>query len=441
MAYNLYEDYMTNQSPLTDFDFLDDISRFGMLPATESPFLQNDRVIPIIIPLCRFNERSMQIANDGNPELLLVMLLDETIVKNRITIGDTSFFNSRSSLAFNGIEILPPDTEGWSDTMMLEMETNIAGLSIRFYIDERSFTPVGAVFVAYLILGILIASSMAVLAISQISRKMTEPLEDMTHAVEMIAERRYDYSLEARYNDETGTLISSINEMYATLEQQIEQIRKDEAMKYLYRSQMLTLEIHPHFIYNTLEMIDMEVIGGNNEVASDMLETFAAFLRYTLNNRREWSTLSQEYAYMESYMHLMNKRLSDHIEFHTEIHDGLDDFRIPKSILLPLVENSIKHGFPPEMASVNMPEITIAAHREGDEVHISVIDNGMGIDIMKAEESIQDKDRGHIGIGNVDGRIRLHYRKAGIHFSSIPFYRNEVELILEGEMQDIAEKE
>ena len=438
-TYNLYEDYITDRSSLTDFDSLNEVSGFGMLPATKSPFLDNDLVIPILIPLCSFNVRSLQIANNRPPELLLVLLLDAYLVEDRITIGRTSFFESVSSLIFNGTEILKPELEVWDDSMTIDIATNIEGLEIRFYIDESSFPPVGAIFVAYLLMGIFIALAIAVLTIRKISEKLTEPLEDMTEAVEMIAERRYDYSLEARHNDETGTLIRSINEMYATLEQQIEQIRKDEAMKYLYRSQMLTLEIHPHFIYNTLEMIDMEVLGGNNEAASDMLETFAAFLRYTLNNRRDWSTLKQEYEYIDSYMHLMNKRISDHIGFNAEISDGLEDFRIPKSILLPLIENSIKHGFPPEITSFCIPEITITAHREGNEVHISVIDNGMGIDIEKAEASILNREKGHIGIGNVDGRIRLYYHNAEIQFSSIPFYRNEVELVLEGEMQDMVE--
>ncbi len=60
-----------------------------------------------------------------------------------------------------------------------------------------------------------------------------------------------------------------------------EQIKDEEQQKYRYLSQMLTEQINPHFIYNTLEIINMEVINGRQENASDMIATFAAFLRHT----------------------------------------------------------------------------------------------------------------------------------------------------------------
>lgn len=79
--------------------------------------------------------------------------------------------------------------------------------------------------------------------------------------------------------------------------------------------------------------------------------------------------------------------------------------------------------------------IELAFRKDGN-AHIIVSDNGMGIDIAKAQGIIEGcgDQKGHIGIGNVYGRICLYYRKAGMAFRSIPLFRNEVELILEGEM-------
>ncbi|MDY5931342.1 MAG: hypothetical protein SPJ34_04850 [Candidatus Ornithospirochaeta sp.] len=79
--------------------------------------------------------------------------------------------------------------------------------------------------------------------------------------------------------------------------------------------------------------------------------------------------------------------------------------------------------------------IELAFRKDGN-AHIIVSDNGMGIDIAKAQGIIEGSgdQKGHIGTGNVYGRICLYYRKAGMAFRSIPLFRNEVELILEGEM-------
>ena len=79
--------------------------------------------------------------------------------------------------------------------------------------------------------------------------------------------------------------------------------------------------------------------------------------------------------------------------------------------------------------------IELAFGKDGN-AHIIVSDNGMGIDIAKSQGIIEDSgdQKGHIGTGNVYGRICLYYRKEGMAFRSIPLFRNDVELILEGEM-------
>ena len=161
--------------------------------------------------------------------------------------------------------------------------------------------------------------------------------------------------------------------MYRTLLLQMEQIKREEEEKYRYHSQMLTEQINPHFIYNTLEIINMEVHKEQYERASNMIQAFAAFLRYSLNQGEDTTTLDREVDHIRKYLMIMNTRLDARIILTCDYPPSLGEYRIPKSILLPLVENSIRHGFSPNTGDVELlPVITIRARRDGQRVTLEI---------------------------------------------------------------------
>ena len=103
--------------------------------------------------------------------------------------------------------------------------------------------------------------------------------------------------------------------------------------------------------------------------------------------------------------------------------------RMPKMLLQPLIENSIKHGFKKTsiLGMIETPEIEISLSRENHRYTLIIADNGAGIDKKKAEDALNSESISqHIGLQNIYQRLLLLYPDTAIKFTSIPFYRNEV---------------
>ena len=208
-------------------------------------------------------------------------------------------------------------------------------------------------------------------------------------------------------------------------------LAKDAQLKAL-RSQ-----ISPHFLYNTLECINMEILSDRKQTASAMITSLGDFMRIGLNYGNELIPLSTELLHVKSYIDIMNYRFSQKIELISTIPPELTDCLILKSILQPLAENSIRHGFSLDESGcipVPMPEISVNVFENNGILTIEVIDNGHGIDISRANEALSRDGRQpcskHVGLNNVYARLKACYGTAQIHFETIPYFRNVVRITI-----------
>lgn len=238
-------------------------------------------------------------------------------------------------------------------------------------------------------------------------------------------------------NDEIEQLNDSIHSMYCTIQKQIMQIHHEETEKYETQMQLLSEQMNPHFLYNTLEFINMEIFCGHHDNASNMISNLGNYLRTGLAYGENLLTLSQEVDHALSYINIMNYRFSHTIQVTVQIPDDLLKRPIVKCILQPLVENSLKHGFEVNTTANYpfSPFITITAQFSDSHLELSVIDNGIGIDVETADQVTKKKyapgdAKGHVGLNNVYRRLASYYKDVDITFSSIPFFENKVTIIL-----------
>lgn len=196
---------------------------------------------------------------------------------------------------------------------------------------------------------------------------------------------------------------------------------------------MLSEQINPHFLYNTLECIHFQVLNGHQQIAGEMLESLGRYLRTTLNVGKTFVTVEKEVEHVTLYMEIMNRHSSSGIQFHTEIHPSLKNGMIMKVLLQPLAENCIKHGFEGFVRGLEPvpPQITITITPAGDNrMRIEVSDNGKGIDIKRAStlmraEAPESKD--HFGLHNIYKRLHTCYGDdAVLSFTSIPYLKNSI---------------
>ena len=171
----------------------------------------------------------------------------------------------------------------------------------------------------------------------------------------------------------------------------------------------LTLQLNPHFLYNTLNIVNMMALEEGNIDVSRIILNLSDMLQYTFRNKQELVVFEEEYMWLQNYLYIMQVRFEDVFSVSWEIDKEIFQCRVPKLLLQPLVENAIVHGF---RGIDRKGELVIAGRKEEDKVYLEVKDNGRG---MSQEElkKVLETDSGRIGLGNAVRRIQLIYGERG----------------------------
>ena len=228
---------------------------------------------------------------------------------------------------------------------------------------------------------------------------------------------------EPEISDEVGGLISSYNYMTEQINGLLEEQEKNAEELRIAEFNSLQAQINPHFLYNTLDMINWMAVQGKTEEVSDTVQDLAKFYRLTLSRKKRYSTISDELEHASVYMQLQNRRFADTIELIVDVPDELTMYRIPRLTLQPILENSIIHGILEKEDKTGT--IVITAWDEEDDILILISDDGIGMD-QELAANILSPDREpksggtNIAVINVHRRLQLLYGDAyGLNYSSI----------------------
>lgn len=248
-------------------------------------------------------------------------------------------------------------------------------------------------------------------------RHVTEPVDTMVEGFGRIEKEEYGchISPDAR-SREFLYLENSFNGMSDRLKQQFESIYLEQLKLRDARIMALQLQINPHFLNNTLEIINWEARLGDCDKVSGMIEALSVMLSATMNcNRRRRVQLREELTYMDAYLYIIRERLgNDRFSFHEEVPPQLLGASVPQFIIQPLVENAVEHGMDPDRGTVSLK---IAS--EKDTLVIDVTDNGHLTEEQREriraildediEAVIQSGKRTSVGIRNVNQRLKILY--------------------------------
>ena len=163
----------------------------------------------------------------------------------------------------------------------------------------------------------------------------------------------------------------------------------------------LQAQIEPHFLFNTLANVS-SLVDRDPAKAKRMLESFNRFLRASLAaTRQERTTLGAEAELIASYLDVLQVRMESRLRYRVEVSPELAGVEIAPMLLQPVVENAIRHGLEPK---VEGGEVRVQARREGDAVHVEVLDTGVGFGAAT---------RGGLGLANLRERLGLLYGERG----------------------------
>jgi two-component system sensor histidine kinase YesM len=265
-----------------------------------------------------------------------------------------------------------------------------------------------------IVIGVLVVSTLISVSTSLLfSNIFSRPIVSLVNSMRTVGDNNFIIDIDYQSNDEFGYLIDQYKKMIRQIQDLIDklyvsQMNKQKVEIDIKNAQLMALQaqINPHFLYNTLDSINLYAIKYKVPAICEMIDSLANFFRYTLSAGSALITLEEEIIHTRNYLKLESVRMGDDLRYHFNIPGDLRGIRIVKLVLQPLVENSIRHGFINKKPPL---EIEISAWREEANVIIRISDNGGGADadLQAIGEMLNNKeDSLFFAINNVHKRLQ-----------------------------------
>ncbi|BES64396.1 hypothetical protein SANA_08350 [Gottschalkiaceae bacterium SANA] len=440
---------------IVDLEGINQISNGGMIDISSRPYFQQlqnhpdqnavisnpiwslDRQHPIVVILVRVEglgttERYLSAAVDisalttlvsktQNPEGSWALLNQEGIVFAHNLEEHTIFFSAEELRSDQGFE---SEIASWikSDQSLATISLDdyvvdflpIQGLSewtiVSSYDKTRILAGVMDLQSELFVLGIAILL-LGMLLISLLSSSLSRPIVAFERLTREVQSGNFKGEYPPTKIREIRNLSQSFQHMLGRIQFLIEEVEDKEKRKRMAEVKALQMQITPHFLYNTLDTLYYMSIEAGARDLSQGIRALTTLFRNGLNRGSEWTTVKRELDHVESYLQIQVLRYEEKIQYEIAADSAILDYRVPKLILQPLVENSIYHG----IKEKDGPGwIRIFVRDEEHQIRFEIYDSGIGMSKEEADllqGMIDTGVQGGQGVGfyNVIERLRLIY--------------------------------
>lgn len=262
-------------------------------------------------------------------------------------------------------------------------------------------------FLVILLVNLCVVMLLAYITTKRISDQMAVMIDMLDNALKGLPVERPVRKI----RDEYDVVMNNILYMYLRdsalrAELQEKQYQKEHAER-----MALQLQINPHFLYNTLQTLDIAIRGGSVDRYDlcDVIRSVSGILKYALGSPQEPVALRDEIYYLKEYASVQKFRFGDRFILYYDVDEELLDCQVFRLMVQPLVENSMLHGLR-ELSKRGYIWVRIEA--QGNEMKVSVKDSGAGMkqeELEKLREQINSDHDRSIGLVNLNRRLRLHY--------------------------------
>lgn len=215
--------------------------------------------------------------------------------------------------------------------------------------------------------------------------------------------------------DEFGVIMNNVISLFLNTTFLNSQLQEQKYEKEAAQLHALQLQINPHFLFNTLQTLNMEALklsGGLPSAVNRMIEQLSDILKYSLADPKQPVCLEEEIAYLKKYVSIQNYRFADQFVIYYEVDGELSSLPFMRLLLQPLIENSMHHGIRPRREP---GFIKLKIFRRSGRIHFAVVDSGVGMTkerVRQLYDRICDSSSLNIGLTNVNRRLVLSYGPA-----------------------------
>lgn len=359
--------------------------------------------------------KSLYNISSSNCGVYVVDKNDEVIFENRSYDGRNDYLLPSAEL--NKVK---GDSVTYNNTnyVLIKMDIKDMGWTVYLYkpihlIVESSkniiytvFFMVGICFFVLLVVGYWL-SYMIVNRIEKLTKNMKEM--DMNNL---------EVTVESNSEDEVGILINSFDKLIVKIKTLIQEVYKSEIAQRKYEMKALQAQINPHFLYNSLSLINWRAIRSGEDEISEMAQLLSTFYRTSLNKGSSVITVENELNNTEAYIKIQAMMHNYSFDVNFDIDDKVREYYMINLLLQPLVENAICHGI--DQKRNNKGKLRVSAKQVGTDIIFEIEDNGAGMEPQICEKILTTKTEGY-GLKNVYDRIKLIYgENCELKFISVP---------------------
>ena len=242
-----------------------------------------------------------------------------------------------------------------------------------------------------------------------------KPIETLVEANLKVQSGERGYAItEHAPNTEFDTLFEHFNDMSEEMKEQFERSWLEQQASQRAQIKALQSQINPHFLNNTLEVINWEARMAGNDRVGAMIEALSTMLGAALDrDGRTQISLREELGYMDAYLYIIRERLGESFRVHKEIDESLLSRQVPRLILQPIAENAVEH----DLAQNGGGDLWLRVCREDQRLVLEVEHDGRMTEDDRARIASQLRGEGEIsgsvGIRNVAQRLKLLYGEEG----------------------------
>ena len=324
----------------------------------------------------------------------------------KLVFEESRFSGKNQNYDLTYSEFLEQRDRGSTDYIILCEQSNTTGWTVWLYqpvgLAGEAMRPIGVMAGVT----ILICIFAAVLAYFITSGMVSSRIERLTHFMQEVQEGSMDMQMESDDRDEIGMLYRGFGSMMKRIRTLINEVYLSKITQKEAELKALQAQINPHFLYNTLSLINWKALAAGEEDISRMTLALSTFYRTALNRGRNVLQVETELSNTRAYLEIQSMLHDGDFDYEIEAQTEILQCESLNLILQPLVENAIHHGI--EEKTDGRGKITVRGWKEDNCVWFMVEDNGVGMEQEVADKILTMESKGY-GVRNVDERIRLCY--------------------------------
>ena len=211
--------------------------------------------------------------------------------------------------------------------------------------------------------------------------------------------------------DEYNLILNNILFLFIKNNQMQSNLLEKQHQNQITELMALQLQINPHFIFNTLQTMDLEVLKelGGQSTLHLLIQELSSIMKYALTDPTTFVSLKEELNYLKAYIQIQEVRFNNNIVTYYEVEESLLDYSVFRLMLQPILENSVNHGI---RSSNERCCIKIRIIQREEYIRFDVIDSGCGMTkdmLVGLKIKINDARSKNIGLTNLNRRLILHY--------------------------------